>query len=212
MRFSQGHLRCLLGVACIPSHTSLEASSLLSGRVAFSAGYLQNTHQAGWCVGEWAAPRGIAPWESLNYEGCNGSLYGACNGARTGKIARWAATLASRLELFTGAPTEKATPDSYHLHNTHQTGRCAGDWAPTSQNCEAVSRRARIQGSYTFVSLNSRLKSNKEEKEEEWARTGKIARWVRPQPLKIGLINYLSPRQVSSSRAPGSNAPYEQLK
>ena len=42
-------------------------------------------------------------------------------------------------------------------------------WGPgstTLQKCEAVPRRARIQGSWTFVSLNSGLegKSNKEEK------------------------------------------------
>jgi len=34
----------------------------------------------------------------------------------------------------------------------------------TSQKCEAVPRRARIQGSWNFESLNSRLESNKEEK------------------------------------------------
>ena len=34
----------------------------------------------------------------------------------------------------------------------------------TSQKCAAVPRRARIEGSYSFVSLNSRLESNKEEK------------------------------------------------
>ena len=37
----------------------------------------------------------------------------------------------------------------------------------TSQKCEAVPRRARIQGSYTCVSLKSRPESNKEEEEEE---------------------------------------------
>ena len=37
----------------------------------------------------------------------------------------------------------------------------------TSQNCEAVPRRARIQGSWTFVSLNYRLESNREE-EKIW--------------------------------------------
>jgi len=31
--------------------------------------------------------------------------------------------------------------------------------------CAAVPRRARIQGSYTFASLNSRLDSNREEKD-----------------------------------------------
>ena len=36
----------------------------------------------------------------------------------------------------------------------------------TSQKCEAVPRRARIDGSQTFVSLNSRLDSNEEEEEE----------------------------------------------
>jgi len=33
----------------------------------------------------------------------------------------------------------------------------------TLQKCEAVPRRARIEGSYTCASLNSRLESNKEE-------------------------------------------------
>ena len=37
----------------------------------------------------------------------------------------------------------------------------------TSQKCAAVPRRARIEGSKTFVSPNSRLDSNKEEEEEE---------------------------------------------
>ena len=36
----------------------------------------------------------------------------------------------------------------------------------TSQKREAVPRRARISGSWTLVSLNSRLESNKEEKVE----------------------------------------------
>ena len=35
-----------------------------------------------------------------------------------------------------------------------------------SQKCEAVPRRARISGSYTFLSLNSGLESNKEEEED----------------------------------------------
>jgi len=38
--------------------------------------------------------------------------------------------------------------------------------ATTSQKCAAVPRRARIEGSKTCVSLNSRLESNKEEEEE----------------------------------------------
>jgi len=33
--------------------------------------------------------------------------------------------------------------------------------------CEAVSRRDRVQGSWTCLSLTSRLESNKEEEEEE---------------------------------------------
>ena len=37
----------------------------------------------------------------------------------------------------------------------------------TSQKCAAVPRRARIQGSKTFVSLNSRLESNTEEDEKK---------------------------------------------
>jgi len=43
----------------------------------------------------------------------------------------------------------------------------AGVTCAISQKCAAVPRRARIQGSQTFVSLNSRLESNKEEEEEE---------------------------------------------
>ena len=34
---------------------------------------------------------------------------------------------------------------------------------PTSQKCAAIPRRAHIQGSYTFVSLTSRLESDNEE-------------------------------------------------
>ena len=36
----------------------------------------------------------------------------------------------------------------------------------TWQKCEAIPRRARIQGAHTFVSLNSRLESHKEEEEK----------------------------------------------
>jgi len=45
----------------------------------------------------------------------------------------------------------------------HVIRPCA--YATTSQKCAAVPRRARISGSETFVSLNSRLESNKEEEE-----------------------------------------------
>ena len=40
-------------------------------------------------------------------------------------------------------------------------------WRSTSLKYDAVPRRARIHGSYTFVSLNSRLESNKEGGKEE---------------------------------------------
>jgi len=36
----------------------------------------------------------------------------------------------------------------------------------TAQKCEAVPRRARIDGSQTFVSLNSRLDSNEDEEDQ----------------------------------------------
>ena len=39
--------------------------------------------------------------------------------------------------------------------------------SPTSQKCAGVPRRARIQGSYTFVSLKSRLGSNEEAEKEQ---------------------------------------------
>ena len=44
---------------------------------------------------------------------------------------------------------------------------CVDFRTTTSQKFEAVLRRARIQGSYTFVPLNSRLESNKGVDEEE---------------------------------------------
>jgi len=40
-------------------------------------------------------------------------------------------------------------------------------YEPTSEPSAESSGRARIQGSYTFVSLNSRLESNKEEEKKE---------------------------------------------
>jgi hypothetical protein len=49
----------------------------------------------------------------------------------------------------------------------------------TSQKCEAVPRRARISGSWTFVSLNSRLESNKEET------------WARGRDVAVVLLDYL---------------------
>ena len=44
----------------------------------------------------------------------------------------------------------------------------------TQHKCGAVPRRARIQGSCTFVSLNSRLESNKEEGEKVSQRRKRI--------------------------------------
>ena len=56
------------------------------------------------------------------------------------------------------------------LEQSHQVRRSAGaecDFrTTTSQKCEAVERRARISGSQTCVSLNSRMESNTEEDEE----------------------------------------------
>jgi hypothetical protein len=44
--------------------------------------------------------------------------------------------------------------------------RTSNQHVPTKINmAEVVPRRARIQGSYNFVSLNSRLESNEEEEE-----------------------------------------------
>ena len=45
----------------------------------------------------------------------------------------------------------------------------------TLQKCEAVQRRARIQGSYTFASLNFRLENSNEEEVECTIRTSSIA-------------------------------------
>ena len=49
-----------------------------------------------------------------------------------------------------------------------QTRVCSLDLGTTTvQKCAVLPRRARIEGSETFVSLNSRLKRNKEQKEGE---------------------------------------------
>ena len=46
--------------------------------------------------------------------------------------------------------------------STHQHDHAVGtNRTTTSQKCAAVPRRARIEGSQTFVSFNSRLESNK---------------------------------------------------
>ena len=50
----------------------------------------------------------------------------------------------------------------------------------TSQKCEAVPRRVRMQGSYTFASLNSRLESNREEEEEGGLRPPERSDIARP--------------------------------
>jgi len=42
----------------------------------------------------------------------------------------------------------------------------------TSQKCAAIPRRARIQGSWTCVSLNSRLESNKERRRRKMGEKG----------------------------------------
>ena len=52
-------------------------------------------------------------------------------------------------------------------------GRPGGGWGIRQryrgEKCEVVPRMARIQGSWTFASLNSRLEGNKENEEEEGA-------------------------------------------
>ena len=48
-------------------------------------------------------------------------------------------------------------------------GRLRLDLGTTSQKCEAVSRKARIRGSWTLVSLNSRLESNQEKEKSRYA-------------------------------------------
>ena len=60
----------------------------------------------------------------------------------------------------------------------------------TSQKCEAVPGRARIEGSLTFVSLNSRLDSEKEE-EEDAAFSSPVAYEIISQFwLAVGAIFY----------------------
>ena len=54
------------------------------------------------------------------------------------------------------------------------------------QNCAIFPRRARIQGSQTFVSLNSRLESNKEEEEEEkvWGQDSVLCQVTHPSLMR----------------------------
>jgi hypothetical protein len=52
--------------------------------------------------------------------------------------------------------------------------------ASTSQKCEVVPKRARVQGSWTFVSLKFRLESNKEEEEKVTPAAGRV-----PKPLNL---------------------------
>ena len=65
------------------------------------------------------------------------------------------------------------TPDTSQLHGSTTLQKCVNLRTTTLQKCAAVPRRARIQGSWTFVSLTSRLESNKEEDsgrgEDQWA-------------------------------------------
>ena len=46
----------------------------------------------------------------------------------------------------------------------------------TQQKCEAVPRRARMQGSQSVVSLNSRFESKEEEEEEEGITCANVSR------------------------------------
>ena len=51
------------------------------------------------------------------------------------------------------------------VHTRSELGQICTDLrTSTSQKCEVVLRRSRISGSQKFVSLNSRLESDKEEK------------------------------------------------
>ena len=61
------------------------------------------------------------------------------------------------------------------------------DVEPTTRDMprEAVPRRARIQGSQTFVSPNSRLESNKEEEEEEEEEEGRAPATPPPHPSRL---------------------------
>jgi len=71
-----------------------------------------------------------------------------------------------------------------HADGVRFTGAGAFSFTTTSEICEAVPSRARIQGARTFVSLNSRLESNK--KEERTAR-GSRGRGCFPS---VGLVDY----------------------
>ena len=62
--------------------------------------------------------------------------------------------MAKRREARRMARPRRASPPPRQVRTT------------TSQNWEAVSRRARTQASYTLVSLDSRLESNEEEEKK----------------------------------------------
>ena len=54
-----------------------------------------------------------------------------------------------------------------HTFNSVNCDPCITIRTTTLHECAAVPRSARIEGSWTFLLLNSRLASNKEEEEEE---------------------------------------------
>ena len=56
----------------------------------------------------------------------------------------------------------------------------------TLQKCAALPRRTRIQGSWTYVSLNFRLERTKEEDEEEQENIMQIESVVNPQVCRKG--------------------------
>ena len=76
----------------------------------------------------------------------NSTLKIAHNGG--GKLIRNQIRINQQIELKSGK------------HESRHTRTCRD-----SQKCKAVPRRARIQGSYTFASLNSRPENNTEEEE-----------------------------------------------
>ena len=72
----------------------------------------------------------------------------------------------------------------------------------TSQKCEAVRRRARIQGSWTFVLLNSGLERDKEQEEVSYGnqftpssplkpKSAVSSRWISGPDSRSGSLNSL---------------------
>ena len=74
-----------------------------------------------------------------------------------------------------------------------------------SQKCEVVPRRARIQGSYTFESLNSRPESDKEERRRRRRKHGESDKFTYKASNKVSSIYWELSNGVQKKRQKGED-------